>query len=39
MTRRKIDTIIAYATLIVVFYVPLESRVSWHGLLNPYYLI
>lgn len=41
MTRRGIETVLAYATLLLlVVYVPLESWVSWsEGLLNPYYLI
>lgn len=41
MTRRGIETVLAYATLVVlVVYVPLETWASWsEGLLNPYYLI
>lgn len=41
MTRRAIESVLAYLTLcVLVIYAPLETWVSWpRGLLNPFYLI
>ncbi len=41
MSRRGIETVLAYWTLVIlVVYVPLETWTSWPGgLLNPFYLV